>query len=136
MPLHRVIYVSDAVGAAGSNLLSFVEILGVSDRNNRRDHLTGALLCHGGRFLQVIEGARGDLDMLMNRLRADPRHQNIRILSDEPVASRRFDAWAMAQADVTPEIVALIPDATLGALSASRAATLMNAIVSRLPQPA
>lgn len=131
-----MIYVSDAVGAAGSNLLSFVEILGVSDRNNRRDQLTGALLCHGGRFLQVIEGARGDLDMLITRLRADPRHQNIRILSDGPVAGRRFETWAMAQAEATPEIVALFPDASLGALSASRADALMNAIAGRLPQPA
>ena len=136
MPLHRVIYISEAVGAAGSNLLSFVEILGISDRNNRRDHLTGALLCHAGRFLQVIEGSRGDLDMLMTRLRGDPRHQNIRILSDEPITSRRFAAWAMAQAEVTPEVIALLPETGLGALSASRAAALMDAVASRLPQTA
>ena len=54
--LQRAIYVSDATGEAASNLLSLVQILGVSDVNNRRDHLTGVLLIHGGQFLQAIEG--------------------------------------------------------------------------------
>src|SRR5690606_20174683 len=38
--LHRVIYASEAVGATGASTLSVAQILGVSERNNRRDHLT------------------------------------------------------------------------------------------------
>lgn len=102
MPLHRVIYVSEAVGAVGSSLLGLVEILGVSERNNRRDHLTGILLSHNGRFLQAIEGARVDLDRLMDRLRRDGRHTNIRVLSDQPTSHRLFGHWAMGQAAATP----------------------------------
>ena len=52
MPLHRAIYVSDAVGGAATSLLVLAEILGASDRNNRRDGLTGVLMRHDGRFLQ------------------------------------------------------------------------------------
>ena len=48
--LCRAIYISQAVGNAGSNLLSVAEILGVSERNNRRDRLTGVLLSHDGWF--------------------------------------------------------------------------------------
>lgn len=136
MPLHRVIYVSDAVGGAGANLLSLVEILGVSDRNNRRDHLTGCLISHEGRFLQVVEGSRGDIDMLLSRLRADPRHTNLRLLADQPVSERRFNAWAMAQASVTPEAADLLADSSLGAISAGRAETLLASVLQRLPQPA
>lgn len=135
LPLHRVIYVSDAVSGAGSNLLSLVEILGVSDRNNRRDHLTGCLISHEGRFLQVIEGARGDIDMLLTRLRGDPRHTNLRLLADQPVTERRFDAWAMAQVSVTPEVAELLADAGLGTISARRAEALLASVLKRLPQP-
>ena len=41
MPLSRIVYVSDAVGAAADGLMPLIDIVGASDRNNRRDHLTG-----------------------------------------------------------------------------------------------
>ncbi|MDP3802810.1 MAG: BLUF domain-containing protein [Phenylobacterium sp.] len=86
--LHRVIYASEAVGATGASTLSIAQILGVSERNNRRDHVTGCLMFHEGHILQALEGARGDLDRLMRRILTDPRHTGVRILSDMPVAAR------------------------------------------------
>ena len=59
LPLHRAIYVSDAVGGAATSLLILAEILGESERNNRREGLTSALMRHGGQFLQLIEGQIG-----------------------------------------------------------------------------
>ena len=38
--LHRVIYASEAVGTMGASTLSIAQILGVSEPNNRRDHLS------------------------------------------------------------------------------------------------
>lgn len=136
MPLHRVIYVSDAVGAAGTSLLSLVEILGVSERNNRRDHLTGALLCHNGRFLQAIEGARTDIDRLMDRLRGDRRHANLRLLSDQPIACRLFGHWAMGQATATPTMLALLNDEDLSAISPAKAEAVLAAAAAHLSEPA
>ena len=69
--LERVLYTSRARGNA-DNLMMQVEILAVSQRNNARDGLTGALMIHDGRFLQVLEGAAQDLDRLMRRLADDP----------------------------------------------------------------
>ena len=102
MSLFRIIYVSDAVGAAGEGLMPLIDIIGVSDRNNRRDQLTGVLLRHGGRFLQSIEGARVDIDRLMGRLAQDRRHANLRVLVDRPIVARAFPDWAMARIDMTP----------------------------------
>jgi Sensors of blue-light using FAD len=99
MSLFRIVYVSEAVGDAGASLLSLIDIIGASDRNNRRDHLTGVLMRHEGRFFQAVEGARVDLDRLMGRLRADRRHTNIRVLADIPITQRLFTDWPMAQAD-------------------------------------
>ncbi|PZT98569.1 MAG: blue light sensor protein [Brevundimonas sp.] len=104
MALFRVVYVSEAAGPAASGLMPLVDIIGVSDRNNRRDQLTGVLMRHDGRFLQVLEGARVDLDRTLARVRADGRHSGLRIVDDRAVAARMFPDWAMARVEATPGI--------------------------------
>jgi len=89
--LHRVIYASEAVGVTGTSTLSIAQILGVSERNNRRDHLTSCVMFHQGHILQAIEGARADVDRLIRRLLDDPRHSGLRILIDTPINARRID---------------------------------------------
>lgn len=88
--LHRVVYVSESVGATGVSTQSLAEILGASDRNNRRDHLTGCVLFHEGRIVQAIEGGRVDIDRLIRRLLVDPRHTGMRIIVDTPIGERRL----------------------------------------------
>ena len=136
MPLHRAIYVSEAVGEAGASLLILAEILGASDRYNRRDGLTGVLMRHQGRFLQAIEGRRVDVDRLMDRLRADPRHTNIRLLSDLDVPERPFHDWPMTLAEMTPDAARILNGAPLDQLSPDRAEALLVAAVEALPVPA
>ncbi|WP_395944123.1 BLUF domain-containing protein [Brevundimonas sp.] len=108
MSLFRIVYVSDAVGDAGAGLLPLIDIIGASDRNNRRDHVTGVLMRHDNQFFQAIEGARVDLDRLMGRLRADRRHMNIRVLADARIEHRLFADWAMAQVDAPPALGRLL----------------------------
>lgn len=88
--LHRVIYASEAVGATGASTLSIAQILGVSESNNRRDHLTSCVMFHEGHILQVIEGARVDIDRLLRRLLEDSRHSGLRILVDTPISARQI----------------------------------------------
>lgn len=113
----RAIYVSDAVGTAGGSILSIAQILGAADANNRRDHLTGALIFHRGQFMHLIEGARVDVDRLIRRLGEDPRHTNLRFLTNGPAHGRRFGALPMAQVEVKGEIAELIGDRTLDGLT-------------------
>ena len=89
--LHRVIYASEAVGATGASTLSIAQILGVSERNNRRDHLTSCVMFHQGHILKAIEGGRSDMDRLIRRLLDDRRHAGLRILIDTPINARRLD---------------------------------------------
>ena len=119
--LYRAIYVSDAVGTAGGSILSIAQILGVSDANNRRDHLTGVLMFHGGQWMQVIEGTRADLDRLIRRLQADPRHRDLTFLVDGPAPTRRFGTRPMAQADVTDGVLEILNDRLLRALDLAEA---------------
>lgn len=133
--IHRAIYHSDAVGKAGTGLISVAHILGVSDRNNRRDHLTGLLVAHEGRFLQVIEGARADIERLLARLAHDPRHRDMRLLTLEPVTERRFPHWSMAQAAITPRLDSVIADRSLDGLDAAQALALLEAAAAQIPLP-
>ncbi|WP_421729950.1 BLUF domain-containing protein [Brevundimonas sp.] len=124
--LQRAIYVSDAAGAQGSTILSMALILGASDANNRRDHVTGMLIYHRGQFMQVIEGARVDIDRLMKRLRADVRHGNIRMLLDGSAHDRRFGSAPMAQVPVEGAVADILGDRMLDALSLSDAEALFT----------
>jgi len=129
--LQRAIYISDAVGTAGASLLSIAQILGVSDVNNRRDHLTGVLIFHRGQFMQVIEGGRADVERLIRRLGDDPRHTNLRFLTNSPTEARRFGVRPMAQVAVMGELAQLIGGRALDSLTRAEVDALFHAAVAR-----
>lgn len=99
--LERTLYVSDATRPDPA-LLTLADILAVSDRNNRRDGLTGGLLVTTTQFLQVLEGARQDIDRTLARIENDTRHQNLRILNRHSIETRLFGNWTMVAARITP----------------------------------
>ena len=123
--LHRVIYASEAVGATGVSTLSIAQILGVSERNNRRDGVTGCLMFHDGHILQALEGERVDLDRLMRRLIADPRHTGLRVLSDMPIAQRRLEAPMLLCGDPAA-LLERIGLRCISGLDADKAETLLK----------
>ena len=101
--LERLVYCSRArIDTASLQAIS--ELLGVSQRNNVREGLTGALAVNDGWFLQVIEGPAAALDRLVRRLGDDRRHTGIEILSRRPVSGRLFPDWSMVAARITPEV--------------------------------
>ncbi len=87
--LYRVLIVSETVGMTGQSALSKAAILGASERNNRRDEISSAMLFHEGQAAQMIEGMRADVDRLIARLLTDSRHRDLRIIADRPIVHRR-----------------------------------------------
>jgi hypothetical protein len=128
----RALYVSVAVGEAGRSLPALAEILGQAERNNRRDHVTGVLALHDGHFLQAVEGARGDLDRLMDRIRRDPRHRDVRLLAYGPILTRAFSHWPMSRADVAGDPV-LAAGRSIDVLGPDEALALLRRAAERLP---
>jgi hypothetical protein len=88
--LYRVLIVSETVGGVGRSAGSVVDILGASERNNRRDAIGSAMLFYEGQAAILFEGMRADVDRLLKRLFADPRHRNLQILADRPIVQRRL----------------------------------------------
>ena len=88
--LYRAIIAAETVGSTGVSTLSIAQILGVSERNNRRDQITSAVMFLDGWCLMGMEGHRADVDRLVRRLSEDRRMKNLRVLVDKPVAARSF----------------------------------------------
>jgi len=70
-------------------------ILEASQRNNQRDGITGLLTFSGEVFVQFLEGPPEALRRLMYRLRGDPRHSHIIVLSEGSDHDRLLPGWDM-----------------------------------------
>ncbi|MCU0967458.1 MAG: BLUF domain-containing protein [Rubrivivax sp.] len=96
--LVRLMYASRAVPAIDQEEL--LAILRKSKANNPALGVTGVLCFSGGIFLQVLEGGRGAVNQLYNRIVADPRHTQVELLSYEEIGERRFAGWSMGQVNM------------------------------------
>ena len=92
--LVRLMYVSQPVGPVTTTMTTL--ILEKSDKNNKKQDITG-LLCQGsGLWMQVLEGERSKVNLLYARIMSDRNHKNVELLSLEEITQRRFGNWSMA----------------------------------------
>lgn len=70
-------------------------ILDASRRNNAANEVTGMLLYDAGTFFQVLEGERATVEKLYRTIAADPRHDGIVKIIEEPIEERTFGEWTM-----------------------------------------
>lgn len=64
--------------------------------NNRRDDITGALIHDDHWFAQALEGRETIVSATFERILRDERHCDVRLISMQVAAERRFAAWWMA----------------------------------------
>lgn len=60
--------------------------------------VTGALVFTERLFAHYLEGSQEALDILMERIRRDPRHRDVAIVYEEEIPARRFETWELAYA--------------------------------------
>jgi hypothetical protein len=97
--LVRLLYASRAVPPVDHDAL--LAILRKSKANNVALGVTGVLCFSEGIFLQVLEGGRGPVNRLYNRIAADPRHTDVELLCYEEIGERRFAGWSMGQVNMS-----------------------------------
>ncbi|WP_161594524.1 BLUF domain-containing protein [Marimonas lutisalis] len=98
---HYLIYRSDARHPFPH--LSDFDILRTAWAHNQRVGISGYLVRTMHEFFQILEGPREELDRLYTRISADERHSNVRLLSEGPLARRRFPNWAMGYAEAVED---------------------------------
>lgn len=64
-------------------------------RHNGQMGVTGYLLRSHTQYFQYLEGAGDVLEDLLDIIQKDPRHTDLRILSDTTLSERRFAKWGM-----------------------------------------
>ncbi|WP_010540020.1 BLUF domain-containing protein [Dietzia alimentaria] len=70
-------------------------ILFTSRKHNMETGITGALLYRNTTFIQFLEGPPAEIDALMDRIRIDDRHNDVRVLLVEAASERSFGDWKM-----------------------------------------
>ena len=81
-------------------------LLQQSRRNNQDVAITGMLLYSAGSFFQVLEGEPGRITKVLARIAADPRHERITSIINEPIARRSFAEWTMGFVTMQPQEIA------------------------------
>lgn len=91
--LIRLLYASTA--QEGVDLNEFKRILAQAQSNNDQRDLTGMLAFNSKLFLQVLEGARDQVNELYAKLLRDPRHHTVTVLSFKEIEERHWASWSM-----------------------------------------
>ena len=90
------------------------ELIVPANHRNYRDGITGCLWCGDEMFVQVLEGEAAAVAALMARILRDPRHSQVRLLSNRPTSVRLFDngglKWVRARdCRTVAELVGVTP---------------------------
>lgn len=91
--MQQLAYISTATSGMDSG--EVFRIVETSARRNPSRDITGFLIFDGQEFLQVVEGPEKELDSLLDALRRDERHGNIRVIDRSTLTQRRFERWRM-----------------------------------------
>lgn len=92
--------------------------------NNLRDEVTGVLLQHEDRFLQVLEGPQATVENTFIRIITDPRHHALALLSRRLLVQRQFGDWPMAALSGPERAAAIARVGAIVAAGPNAAATL------------
>ncbi len=94
----RLIYFSTARLGLGAAELE--NILSCAVARNLANGVTGILLFNGLNFLQVLEGPRGKVEELYERITRDPRHAGVTLIKTENVEALSYPEWGMKLKDI------------------------------------
>ena len=99
MHIHRLIYKSVATAEVVSNE-TLRELESQAAAANAEKEITGLLVLSGNVFVQVLEGPAEELTALFGRIMQDKRHQQVTLVTFQPVVERCFEDWTMRLVDL------------------------------------
>ena len=92
--MFQLVYISTAREPITAEMRD--QILAASRRNNVRNQVTGLLVAGKRRFLQALEGPEQAVLDTYARIKGDPRHHALVLLTGRSVEARAFGNWSMA----------------------------------------
>lgn len=98
--VRRLIYISRSL--MGDNPAAIEAMVERSNVCNATAGITGMLWSDGTSFVQALEGDGAAVESLFQRIRLDPRHNDVEVVFDRAVMQRLFGHWAMILPDDSP----------------------------------
>ena len=93
--MHCITYISDYVPSSNNPNIDILNISSSAKRKNPKLNVTGVLFFHNNQFLQIIEGEKENLEILMKTIEKDKRHKNIQVIFNTKITERSFPDWNM-----------------------------------------
>lgn len=125
----QLIYTSTAVGNIACTALQVLERAAVFNLSRR---ITGMLAVDDHSFAQVLEGRSSDVDSLMARIARDPRHRDLRIVTDVGCVARMWPNWQMGVVAPTPANAPIFKRYGIGGSGGTTLAKLEPALLKAL----
>lgn len=101
--LYKIMYISSASESMSNQALE--NLLNKCRSKNQHFDVTGYLIYHKGKFIQLLEGRKITVEYIYNTVALDTRHDKIVKLCAEPIEQRVFPDWKMGFKNITPEEV-------------------------------
>ncbi|MCH8553348.1 MAG: BLUF domain-containing protein [Natronospirillum sp.] len=83
-------------------------ILQASRTNNARRGVGGVLFYGDGCFFQCLEGERDIVKPLLETIRQDERHTDIRVVSEQSAKQRYFEDWTMKYTSINDAVKTML----------------------------
>ncbi len=84
-----------SVASVAPSAADLDSLLRSAQLRNRREGVTGLLIYDRGSFFQWLEGPAQGLARVWDSIRRDPRHQQVKVLREQTLPRRFFQAWDM-----------------------------------------
>ncbi len=98
------VYASVATEAMPKSKL--YKLLSQARVNNKLNNITGLLIYVDGVFLQVLEGPAEVVSVLLETIKNDSRHKELKIIYKTDIEERLFSSWKMAYVSPSPKELA------------------------------
>jgi hypothetical protein len=99
--IYRLIYRSHSCIVEPGRREALGELFTAARSHNKQAGISGALLVLDDIFVQTLEGDEQEVQSLLDRIRADRRHDGLEVLETTLANGRVFARWSMAK--VAPE---------------------------------
>ena len=93
--MKQICYVSHTTSVQPQLLQDLRNILSEAQDFNYRHHITGVLYYADGHFFQCLEGESEILNLLIEKLKKDPRHHAYQFFEIKDIQHSSFSGWSM-----------------------------------------
>jgi len=91
------------------------ELLAQCREKNPKNDVSGVLVSHEQKFLQVLEGPASYIRTLIGKIEKDSRHTDFHLIGISPISHRNFSDWSMAALSLDPmNFTQLVDDCMTG----------------------